>query len=75
MAWGGTGRQAVFFVAMPHDQSPSPLAPCVAGLVFAMPVEADAFAAMATEAVTYDAAGLTFHEGVVAGRRQRLRGR
>jgi len=41
----------------------------VAGLVFAMPVEADAVAAMATETVTYDAAGLTFHEGVVAGRR------
>jgi adenosylhomocysteine nucleosidase len=41
----------------------------VAGIVFAMPVEADAFAALATETVEFTAAGLTFHEGVVAGRR------
>jgi adenosylhomocysteine nucleosidase len=34
-----------------------------------MPVEADAFTAMAAETVSYNAAGLTFHEGVVAGRR------
>ena len=54
---------------MSHDRSPSPRVPCVAGLVFAMPVEADAFAAMASDTVELTAAGLTFHEGVVAGRR------
>jgi len=37
--------------------------------VFAMPVEADAFAALALETVAYNAAGLAFHEGVVVGRR------
>lgn len=34
-----------------------------------MPVEADAFAALVRETVDYTAAGLTFHEGVVVGRR------
>jgi len=34
-----------------------------------MPVEADAFAGLATETVELTAAGLTIHEGVVAGRR------
>ena len=34
-----------------------------------MPVEADAFAGLATETVELTAAGLTLHEGVVAGRR------
>jgi len=34
-----------------------------------MPVEADAFAALARETVEYTAAGLVFHEGVVIGRR------
>ena len=34
-----------------------------------MPVEADAFAAMATDTTELTAAGLRFHEGVVAGRR------
>lgn len=34
-----------------------------------MPVEADAFAGLATEAVEVTAAGLTLHEGIVAGRR------
>jgi len=34
-----------------------------------MPVEADAFAELATETVELTAAGLTFYEGVVAGRR------
>ena len=34
-----------------------------------MPVEADAFAGLATETVDVTASGLTFHEGVVAGRR------
>jgi len=34
-----------------------------------MPVEADAFAGLATETVDVTASGLTIHEGVVAGRR------
>jgi adenosylhomocysteine nucleosidase len=34
-----------------------------------MPVEADAFAGLATETVEVTAAGLTLHEGVVAGQR------
>ena len=34
-----------------------------------MPVEADAFAGLATETVEVTAAGLTLHEGIVAGRR------
>jgi adenosylhomocysteine nucleosidase len=34
-----------------------------------MPVEADAFAAIVGATVEYTAAGLTFHEGVVVGRR------
>jgi adenosylhomocysteine nucleosidase len=50
-------------------QPPSSRAATAVGIVFAMPIEADAFAGLATEAVVYDAAGLTFHEGVVAGRR------
>jgi len=41
----------------------------MAGIVFAMPVEADAFAGLATETVEVTAAGLTLYEGVVAGRR------
>lgn len=40
-----------------------------AGIVFAMPVEADAFAARGREVSQVHAAGLTFHEGIVAGRR------
>lgn len=47
---------------MPRDTS-------AAGIVFAMPVEADAFAARGQDASQVHAAGLTFHEGTVAGRR------
>lgn len=47
---------------MPPDRT-------AAGIVFAMPVEADAFAARAREARETQAAGLVFHEGLVAGRR------
>lgn len=39
------------------------------GIVFAMAVEADAFAALAQETVELSAAGLVFSEGTVAGRR------
>ena len=40
-----------------------------AGIVFAVPIEADAFARRATDTVTMEAAGLTCFEGLVAGRR------
>lgn len=40
-----------------------------AGVVFAMPVEADAFAARGRDVSQVHAAGLTFHEGTVAGHR------
>jgi adenosylhomocysteine nucleosidase len=39
------------------------------GIVFALPVEADAFARSASDAVGYEAAGTTIHEGIVGGRR------
>ena len=42
---------------------------CAAGIVFAVPIEADAFARLATDAVELQAGGLTFHEGTVAARR------
>lgn len=42
---------------------------CAAGIVFAMPVEVDAFAALAQDTVELMASGLVLHEGVVAGRR------
>jgi adenosylhomocysteine nucleosidase len=54
---------------MQSSPSPSSRTACVAGIVFAMPVEADAFAGLATETVEVTAAGLTLYEGVVAGRR------
>jgi adenosylhomocysteine nucleosidase len=54
---------------MHTTQSPSSRPVCAAGIIFAMPVEADAFAGLATETVELTAAGLTLHEGVVAGRR------
>ena len=42
---------------------------CAAGIVFAVPVEADAFERRAGEQVETRAAGLVFREGNVAGRR------
>jgi adenosylhomocysteine nucleosidase len=42
---------------------------CVAGIVFAMPIEADAFAALASETVEYTAAAGRIVAGEVAGRR------
>jgi len=38
------------------------------GIVFALPIEADAFTRSAREVVSIEAAGLTFHQGDVAGR-------
>lgn len=40
-----------------------------AGIVFAVDIEADAFARLATERRELQAAGLVFHEGTVGGRR------
>ena len=40
---------------------------CAAGIVFAVPIEADAFARAATDVMETEAAGLTFHEGTVGG--------
>ncbi|MFM8805237.1 MAG: hypothetical protein ACKOK8_15250 [Planctomycetia bacterium] len=54
---------------MPNQPSPPSKAACVAGIVFAMPVEADAFAALARETVEYTTAAGRIVEGVVAGRR------
>jgi adenosylhomocysteine nucleosidase len=54
---------------MQNSPSPSSRTACAAGIVFAMPVEADAFAGLATETVEVTATGLTLYEGVVAGRR------
>jgi adenosylhomocysteine nucleosidase len=39
-----------------------------AGIVFAMAIEADAFERLATRTIAVEADGLTFHEGIVAGR-------
>jgi adenosylhomocysteine nucleosidase len=43
--------------------------PSAAGIVFAMPVEADALASRARDTVQMQASGLEFHEGTIAGRR------
>ena len=43
--------------------------PCVAGIVFAVAVEADAFERHAERHTETRAAGLVIHEGFVAGRR------
>lgn len=49
--------------------SPAANRPAVAaGIVFALPIEADAFARSVQEVVSIEAAGLTFHQGRVAGR-------
>ncbi|RLS78947.1 MAG: nucleoside phosphorylase [Planctomycetota bacterium] len=42
---------------------------CAAGIVFAVPIEADAFERLASNAVATQADGATIHEGLVAGRR------
>ena len=46
-----------------------PALPCAAGILFAVPIEADPFERLATERVETLAGGLTFHEGLVAGNR------
>jgi len=54
---------------MPNTQAPPTQAASTVGIVFAMAVEADAFAALARETMELSAAGLVFSEGTVAGRR------
>lgn len=43
--------------------------PCAAGFVFAVPIEADAFARAASDVVEVEADGLTIYEGQLGGRR------
>jgi adenosylhomocysteine nucleosidase len=43
--------------------------PCAAGVVFALAIEADAFARVAQDRREINAGGLVFHEGTVGGRR------
>ena len=62
------GTTAVF-ILMPNTQAPPTQAASTVGIVFAMAVEADAFAALARETMELSAAGLVFSEGTVAGRR------
>ncbi|MFM8708629.1 MAG: hypothetical protein ACKOHK_11280 [Planctomycetia bacterium] len=59
---------------MPNQPSPPSRTACVAGIVFAMPVEADAFAALARETVEYTTAAGRVGEGGGAGRRGAWRG-
>jgi adenosylhomocysteine nucleosidase len=40
---------------------------CAVGIVFALPIEADAFARQITDAEEICGGGLTFHQGIVAG--------
>jgi adenosylhomocysteine nucleosidase len=48
---------------------PSPGPRCDAAIVFAVALEADAFAARATDTAEFQSGGLVLHEGLVAGRR------
>jgi adenosylhomocysteine nucleosidase len=53
----------------PGIASPPPARPRAAAVVFAVNIEADAFARLATDTMEIHAAGLVLHEGTVAGRR------
>lgn len=52
-----------------RDDPPSAVPGCAAAIIFAVAIEADAFARQATGPREFRAGGLTFHEGMVAGRR------
>jgi adenosylhomocysteine nucleosidase len=54
---------------MSHADHRPPGSAYAAAIVFALPVEADAFEALATRRTTIRAAGATIHEGLVADRR------
>jgi adenosylhomocysteine nucleosidase len=43
--------------------------PCTAGVVFAMPIEADAFERLATDVVVTEAGGIEFHEATIGSAR------
>jgi adenosylhomocysteine nucleosidase len=51
------------------DHDPRLGGPCTAGIVFALAIEADAFARQAGDRTEVMAGGLVFHEGTVRGRR------
>jgi len=53
---------------MTHSE-PAVKQACAAGVVFALDVEADAFAGLARDAAAFESAGPTIREGTVAGRR------
>jgi adenosylhomocysteine nucleosidase len=55
-------------VRMPIASSAEVRPSVAAGIVFALPIEADAFARRVERGVTLDAAGLAFHEGRIDGR-------
>jgi len=54
---------------MASEKLPPSRPPCAAAVVFAMAIEADAFAARARETVDFQAGDLTIFEGVIADRR------
>lgn len=54
---------------MPHLEPSGGRQSCVAGIVFALDVEADALAGLARDVGTTESAGPTIHEGVLAARR------
>jgi adenosylhomocysteine nucleosidase len=54
---------------MSHTGHPPPETAYAAAIVFALPVEADAFEALATRRTTIRAAHATIHEGLIADRR------
>ena len=43
--------------------------PCAAGVIFALPIEADAFERLATDRIETLVGDLAFHEATLAGRR------
>ena len=56
-------------MTLPPDAAPASLPRCTAGIVFAVPIEADAFEHLARDHRSTHAGGLVFHEAVVADRR------
>jgi len=54
---------------MTHPEPSAAKRACAAGVVFALGVEADALLGLARDVATFEAAGRTIHEGVLAGRR------
>ena len=71
----GLVRRGRLFRSGPPMHDPTPVGgtpsalPCAAGILFAVPIEADPFERLATDRVETLAGGLAFHEGLVAGHR------